>query len=953
MRKSFFILIFLIINSVNLFSQIHWATKVDTVSSEYSNDRYGAKQILGLPNVDVQGRKSPYAWAVEPNEIDKEVVEIAFVEISFDDGHEANQIAIFESCNPGAISMVYYSLLSAGDYWNIAYADTAVISRSGMPEFQNNDKNLSDVAGTRKRKFGVFKKDSAFLPPTEHRILNIFLDKPEKIYRVRVVINPLAVDGWNQIDAVGITNSTDSIKYPKPDIVDQSLIIEPNSKAMNTNVNTPLSEISPIISPDGKRIYYSKKEFIKKANAWTQNIWYSDVEVEKKHACNPERQHNYKNVDIWQTGAPTYWEFNSVIPHTIVGFSADGQYMYINGLYDGIPDCKDCQDAFGHNTTGLSISKLDSTLFEEPYNTDLDLIDSTKLVEYQDYLKHDKILISRKFDSLKNKNFFYVQVNKGEKKTEWTKHNILGGYDEAPYSFSTTIKGDTLRYWIAIDSLNVDSAKISALNWSKPTSVNIENFENKSNYINFFIAPDGKHLLLSIETENSIGQRDLFFSELKEDGKTWSEPISLGKNINTIADESSPFLDGDNTTLYFSSTGHETYGEHDVFVSYMKNNDWTKWTKPQNLGSRINTPGDEVNFRINQETRRAYFATYEFAQGCKDKSDIFSIMMGKAITIHIKGVTRNANYFNKPLGDVAVSLKALECANQKGIREINFNSSVRTGEFDIKITKMVEANKMTKFGLSTKKLNYKQTDSLGQDTIQYVLIDLQNPDWEENIYMDLYLFGPEYDIPDLPEITQDDEIAQGDSSLKIIRDTVYLPEYIEVPVQGNVSVDTTVGCPFFYYAGKLYSISMSNDKSNPAQIIEVPASYTRHFDYNMKDVSINENEFKILKNSLFGLLQNNQLVNVFIQASASQVPTKQYCSNFELARMRAMEVENRLVAEMKNNNISSDRVFFDKRYVVEGNYDNDPEKKYKYKKYQYVKVWIYSCPLYNKEIKKD
>ena len=66
--------------------------------------------------------------------------------------------------------------------------------------------------------------------------------------------------------------------------------------------------------------------------------------------------------------------------------------------------------------------------------------------------------------------------------------------------------------------------------------------------------------------------------------------------------------------------------------------------------------------------------------------------------------------------------------------------------------------------------------------------------------------------------------------------------------------------------------------------------------------------------------------------------------------MRAQEIEDRLMIEMGKENVAADRVFFDKRYVVEGDYNEDPENTAKYREYQYVRVWIYSCPYYNKKI---
>lgn len=948
MKKNI-VFIILILSFLTSFSQnqVFWASKLESVSSEFSEDRYGGLQILGVPNVDIHGRKSPYGWCVEPNEIDKESVEIAYIDVSFSDYCVANQIAVFENYNPGAISLIYYSPLSNGDDWKLVYADSAVIARSGLPDFQDHDQKLRDIAGTRKRKLKIFSPDSAFLTPAYHNIVNVFLETPDRIQRVRVVLNPLSVDGWNQLDAIGISSSTDSIKYPKPQIVDQSLIIEPNSKRLGASINTEISEISPIISPDGKRIYYSKPEFNSKASAWTQNIWYSDLTPQRNYACNPSRNHNFKDVNVWQSGEPTYLSFNTVIPHTIVGFSAKGDYMYISGLYEDIQDC-DCQDVFKKNTSGLSVSKLDSITFETADEDKLQLLDSLKRLKQHNYQIHNEIMLSMKYDSVLQKNNFFVRVYSDRKDGEWSDPFYLGTYADAPFSFNTLTEpdSDTGRYWIYPDSLSIDSAQFYALNWSDPTNVKIDNFNNSSNYISFYIAPDGEHMLLSImDTLNTKGQRDIYLSTLKNDKKSWTKPEPLSNVINTVGDEDSPFLDGDMTTLYFSSTGHNTYGEHDVFVSYMIDGDWNRWTKPQNLGHKVNTPGDEVNFRINQETRRAYFATYEFATGCEDKTDIYSIMMGKPITIYISGQTLNYNDYYSPMEDINVSLSAIDFGNVSNIRSIDFYSGVN-GKYKIKITKMVEANKMTKFALQTNSDKYDQCDSLG-NRIDSLYLDLRNPDWVVNIDTNLYLLGTKY--PYVVDRTRDHGKTKnppptiGGDSIVYLIDTVYqyvpMTNFIFVdPLQ----VDTTSKCPFFYYAGNLYNIATSSDYED-GRIMQVPVQYVQYFDYNKKDVAVNEDNIDSLTQELFRYLAQYPDVSVYIQSSASQVPTTQYCSNLELARMRANSVEERLKIELQNNNYDLSRVSFDQRYVVEGKYDNDPQNSDKYKKYQYVKVWIYSC----------
>lgn len=96
---------------------------------------------------------------------------------------------------------------------------------------------------------------------------------------------------------------------------------------------------------------------------------------------------------------------------------------------------------------------------------------------------------------------------------------------------------------------------------------------------------------------------------IKSDDGLWSEPINLGPTINTPYAERFPFLHPDGKTLYFCSDGHYGLGRSDVFMSKRLNEDsWTEWSEPINLGKEVNTPDKEFNFIVSTDGRFAYLA---------------------------------------------------------------------------------------------------------------------------------------------------------------------------------------------------------------------------------------------------------------------------------------------------------------------------------------------------------
>jgi outer membrane protein OmpA-like peptidoglycan-associated protein len=104
---------------------------------------------------------------------------------------------------------------------------------------------------------------------------------------------------------------------------------------------------------------------------------------------------------------------------------------------------------------------------------------------------------------------------------------------------------------------------------------------------------------------------DIYVS-LKNEWGEWGEPINLGKTINTIYTDRSPFLHPDMKTLYFSSSGHGGMGELDVFKSTrLDESCWDCWSEPVNMGKEINTYGTDWGYKISTDGDKAFFAKNE------------------------------------------------------------------------------------------------------------------------------------------------------------------------------------------------------------------------------------------------------------------------------------------------------------------------------------------------------
>ena len=78
---------------------------------------------------------------------------------------------------------------------------------------------------------------------------------------------------------------------------------------------------------------------------------------------------------------------------------------------------------------------------------------------------------------------------------------------------------------------------------------------------------DTSVIYFSSNKPGGLGGKDIYRIKKLPNGR-WSMPMNLGPSINTDKDEDSPFLHPDATTLYFSSKGHNTMGEYDVFKPF-------------------------------------------------------------------------------------------------------------------------------------------------------------------------------------------------------------------------------------------------------------------------------------------------------------------------------------------------------------------------------------------------
>ncbi len=109
------------------------------------------------------------------------------------------------------------------------------------------------------------------------------------------------------------------------------------------------------------------------------------------------------------------------------------------------------------------------------------------------------------------------------------------------------------------------------------------------------VSGDGKIMIFASDMPGGYGKFDLYI--VKNENGVWSEPVNLGSSINTPGNENFPSLI-EPGIIYFASDGHIGFGDYDIYYSIYKDK---KWITATNLGEPINSTGTDIAFTVSKE----------------------------------------------------------------------------------------------------------------------------------------------------------------------------------------------------------------------------------------------------------------------------------------------------------------------------------------------------------------
>ncbi len=131
--------------------------------------------------------------------------------------------------------------------------------------------------------------------------------------------------------------------------------------------------------------------------------------------------------------------------------------------------------------------------------------------------------------------------------------------------------------------------------WKNISRLNFCSLE--SNYMYPAVSPDGKLLFFVTDKGDGAGGLDIYWVHKTKKG--WSRPENLGSQVNTPANECFPYYSSDNK-LFFCSKGHIGFGGYDIFFTQYDSIKAT-WHTPVNMGTPINSPYDDISIAFSNK----------------------------------------------------------------------------------------------------------------------------------------------------------------------------------------------------------------------------------------------------------------------------------------------------------------------------------------------------------------
>jgi len=200
--------------------------------------------------------------------------------------------------------------------------------------------------------------------------------------------------------------------------------------------------------------------------------------------------------------------------------------------------------------------------------------------------------------------------------------NKWNGIDYGPFTmskkldiiYSTRLDEDNDRMMIYFSKRDVDKGSLA---WDRFVPIEIAIDKGNFNYLHPMLTSDEKFLIFSSNQPGGLGGYDLWIGEIENHTKVVNVK-NLGTYVNTPGDECFPTV-YDDRVIFFASNGHYGLGKLDMYAGVRGKG--ARFSRTYNLGSNFNSENDDYALFYHQGKNVGYFTSNRFLNKYDNHSD--------------------------------------------------------------------------------------------------------------------------------------------------------------------------------------------------------------------------------------------------------------------------------------------------------------------------------------------
>ncbi|MBW8331924.1 MAG: OmpA family protein [Prolixibacteraceae bacterium] len=255
-----------------------------------------------------------------------------------------------------------------------------------------------------------------------------------------------------------------------------------------------------------------------------------------------------------------------------------------------------------------------------------------------------KSTVSYKWNELPFLNMYSAKINEttGDLSSpEPFAPKLKTSYHDGPVSFdqekeiiyftrNSFVRGKTSKSNEGVVNLKIFQGKLEDGDWKMTGSFRYNSDEYSVGHPS--VSKDGSILYFASDMPGGYGKSDVYFSVFSNG--QWSKPFNVGPKINTEGNEFFPFISGDGV-LYFSSDGHGGLGALDIYFSVPEQG---VFNSIENMGYPVNSSKDDFGFALDSTGMKGYVSSNRL--GGKGNDDLYFLKILR-VPVIIRGVIRD------------------------------------------------------------------------------------------------------------------------------------------------------------------------------------------------------------------------------------------------------------------------------------------------------------------------